>query len=221
MKLLVFATDVSIMDIIQLILILLVAFAVYKFYKRIAPAADKITDKESRDISQRMANSYDLAIDDILNKLRIELMAADIYIGRFHNGGSFVNGSRMKKFSITYCKAVVNQKELVKWYMYDKFTSHWPGVFDHLYGTGEYYCPEIENSKDTNFRKDMARFEFKSIYMYLISQPDLMKTPEAFIAINYRDYHVSEFAKEERDCIYEAIPRLLALLNLMPLETKK
>jgi hypothetical protein len=220
-RLLFFTNEISYMDLFQILLIIALGFAWIKFYKKVAPAADKITDRQMDDISLRQANAYDMAIDDILNKLRIELMATDIYIGRFHNGGNFVNGTRMKKFSITYCKAVSSQKELVKWYMYDKFTSHWPAVFDMLYAMGEFYCPDIGEAKDTNFRRDMARFEFKSIYMYLISQPDAMRTPEAFIAINYKDYHVSEFAKEERDCIKEAIPNLMALMNLLPLKPKK
>jgi hypothetical protein len=221
MILLSLSTDISIMDIVIMVCIILVIFAVGMFYKKVAPAADKITDKQGLELSLRESNAYELAIDDILNRLRIEIQATDIYIGRFHNGGNFVNGTRMKKFSVTYCKASSQQKELVSWYMYDKFTSHWPGVFDQLYAMGEYYCPNIQESKDSNFRRDMSRFDFKSIYIYLICQPDAMKTPEAFLAVNYRDFHVSEFAKEERDCIKEAIPKLLALMNLVPLEKNR
>ena len=197
------------------LLIILVGVAIYLFLKKFNKTADKII-KEPFDVSLRQSNAFAMAIDDILNVLRIELRADDIYIARFHNGGSFANGERMKKFSVTYGKAAVSQKELVRWTMYDKFTSHWPEVFDQLYATEEYYCAELENSRDSNFRRDMQKFEFKSIYLYLISQPDTAKTPEGFIAINYKDYHVPINFKEEQDRVKEDIPKLLALMNLVP-----
>jgi hypothetical protein len=196
------------------------ATGMFLFIRRLKTTTDRIV-KEPPDVSLRQANSFARAIDDILNVLRIELNCTDIYIARFHNGGSFANGERMKKFSVVYGKASMAQKELVRWTMYDKFTSHWPEVFDQLYAAGEYYCPELENSRDSNFKRDMQKFEFKSIYLYLITQPDVERTPEAFIAINYRDYHTPISHKEERDKVMGEVPKLLALMNLVPFIRKQ
>jgi len=156
--------------------------------------------------------SYEKAIDKILIRMRLELNAADVYIGRFHNGGNYNNGVRMKKFSIPYEKATNTIKELVRWRNYDKFCSHWPDVMDTLLVMRDYCVADMSDCCDLNFKRDMEFYNFRSCHLFLIEQHDLAHSPEGFLAVNFFDTRVLTI--EERDMILLEITHLLSLVNL-------
>jgi hypothetical protein len=190
-------------------------FKISQFRKMIKPAAEQIVRGGGSDLSLRQTSHYETAIYDIIRQLRIEFTASDVYIARFHNGGNFANGTRMKKFSVTYGIAVSQQKELLKYRFYDKFCSHWADMIDELLVQGDYIKPDVKDEvlcRDVNFRRDMTFYNFESVYIFLIYQPDAAKTPEGFLAINFGKYRL--LTKEEQDRIKEDLPKLVALMNL-------
>ncbi len=160
----------------------------------------------------RQIISYEKAIDKILTRIRLELNAADVYIARFHNGGTYNNGVRIKKFSIPYEKSSSAIKELVRWRNFDKFCSHWPDVMDNLLVMREYCITDMQDCSDLNFKRDMEFYNFKSCHLFLIEQHDLSHSPEGFLAVNFFETRVLE--KDERDLILSEIPNLLSLINL-------
>lgn len=170
------------------------------------------TVQNNNHLDLREIISYEKAIDKKLIRLRLELNAADIYIARFHNGGTYNNGVRIKKFSIPYEKSSSAIKELVRWRNFDKFCSHWPDVMDNLLVMREYCITDMQDCSDLNFKRDMEFYNFKSCHLFLIEQLDLSHSPEGFLAVNFFETRVLE--KDERDLILSEIPNLLSLINL-------
>jgi hypothetical protein len=59
-------------------------------------------EKEEASISKSDYQSRHSNVHDLLTTLRVETGATRAKIGHFHNGGKFLDGSPMKKFSITH-----------------------------------------------------------------------------------------------------------------------
>jgi hypothetical protein len=163
----------------------------------------------------RLTVPYIAAIDKILVELKYEINSADTFIGRFHNGGNFANGTPMDKFSITHGKASPRIKALQPRF-YDIFCSHWPVVIEYLTVFGEYVCYSFDECKDANFVKDMTEAGFHSIYMFLICQNDAASSPEGFLAVAFTDNR--RLPDETKDRIKSDIPALLSLMNLIPIK---
>lgn len=208
---------ISATDVTLFMLIVLSAVVNTKQNINIKKSIESLRDVQD-DSKWREENSYSLSIDTILDEIRTDLRCADVYLGRFHDGGTFVDGSHMRKFSITHEKIDELQQEMVRSYFFDKFRSHWATVFSDLYVTKEFWCPRISETKHTVFKKDMLRFGFKTTFMYLIIQADQMKAPVGFIAVNWREEHIVENAGEERERVLADVPRLLSLMNLIPMK---
>jgi hypothetical protein len=209
-------TPIDVLTLIGLaVFVTLISVRISEFKKMIRPAAEQIVKSGGSDLSLRQTSHYETAIYDIIRQLRIEFVASDVYIARFHNGGNFANGTRMKKLSVPYEMAVPQQKELVKWRFYDKFCSHWADAIDELLVSGDYIKPSVKDEvicRDASFRRDMAFYEFESVYLFLICQPDAARTPEGFLAINFGRFRMLN--KEDQDRIREELPKLVALMNL-------
>lgn len=208
---------ISATDVTLFMMIVLSAVVNTRQNINIKKSIESLRDKQD-DTKWREENSYSLSIDTILDDIRIDLRCADVYLGRFHDGGTFVDGSHMRKFSITHEKIDELQQEMVRSYFYDKFRSHWATVFSDLYATKEFWCPRISETTHTVFKKDMSKFGFKTTFIYLITQVDQMKAPVGFIAVNWREEHIVENAPEERDRVLSVIPQLLSLINLIPVK---
>jgi hypothetical protein len=163
--------------------------------------------------NMRVTVPYIVAIDKILVELKYELNSADVFIGRFHNGGDYANGTPMEKFSITHGKASPNIKALQPRF-YNIFCSHWPVVIEYLIVFNEYVCYNFDECSDTNFVKDMNEAGFKSVYIFLICQNDAAQTPEGFVTVAFTDQR--HLPTETKDRIKSDIPTLLSLMNLTP-----
>jgi hypothetical protein len=184
-------------------------------YHKISLATDALVGSKNK-ATLRHIIQFEKAIDKILLQLRFELNATDVFVARFHNGGNFNNGIRMKKFSIPYGKASSTVKELVRWRFYDKFCSHWPDAIDQLLTLGEYCVANLDNCNDMNFKRDMEFYGFKSCNLFLLEQADLSHSPEGFLSINFNTSKVLN--QEERDRIKEESDHLVSLMNLIPID---
>jgi hypothetical protein len=68
------------------------------FYAR---KKDKQTERHDAEISPKFQQQQNI-INDCLVALRVRTNADRVKIGQFHNGGKFLDGSPMKRFSITH-----------------------------------------------------------------------------------------------------------------------
>jgi hypothetical protein len=139
----------------------------------------------------------------------VELQATKIIIARFHNGGNYVNGLEMKKFSATF------ETEGGTYIpMMDKcvavFNSRYSLAFAHLVAMGDYCISERNACEDQNFQHDMKEYDFQSTNLFLMKQFD--GRDEGFVGVNFRDTHVMD--KEQRNRIKEQIPIIVGLLNM-------
>jgi hypothetical protein len=209
-------------DVVTLMLVAAIMAGMIIFYKMIRPAALQIIRGNGDELPIRQTVHYETSIVEILRELKIEFNVSDVYLARFHNGGNFTNGTRMKKFSVPYEIAMADIKELVRWRFYDKFCSHWADVIDELFVMGEYLKPDISNKilcRDDNFRKDMDVYGFMSVFIFLICQQDKAHTPEGFLALNYTSRRF--LTQEDQDSIKSEIPKLLSLMNLTTFKVGK
>jgi hypothetical protein len=66
-----------------------------------ARKTDKLAERHDAEISPKFQQQQNI-INDCLVALRVRTNADRIKIGQFHNGGKFLDGSPMKRFSITH-----------------------------------------------------------------------------------------------------------------------
>lgn len=71
-------------------------------WKGVRDKAGEKKEIEEASISKSDYQSKHSNVHDLLTTLRVETGAARAKIGHFHNGGKFLDGSPMKKFSITH-----------------------------------------------------------------------------------------------------------------------
>jgi hypothetical protein len=201
-------SEISFMDIILVIMFLACAFAIFKFYHMIRPAANVIKNDANR-YSVKEDSVYNVVIQKIICKLKLDLHATKIVIGRFHNGGNYVNGLPMKKFTLTHetaggtdipmmdkCVAVLNSRYSV--------------AFAQLATIDSYCISDINDCNDMNFQRDMRMYGYKATYLFLMRQFDGKE--DGFIGVNFN--HTEVLMKEQRHLVEEQIPRIIGLLNM-------
>jgi len=183
-------------------------YVLYTFYNIIIKA-ENINQKWHNKHSVKDDSIHNLVIQKILCRLKKELNATKIIIGRFHNGGNYVNGLPMKKFSLTHETAGGTELPMM-----DRgvgvLNSKYSEAFAQLATIGEYCISDIEDCTDDNFKRDMRSYGFKATYLFLIRQFD--DKEDGFISINFKTTMVVD--KEHRHMVIEQIPRIMGLLNM-------
>lgn len=154
----------------------------------------------------------DAEIYRIIIRLKYELNAAKTFIGRFHDGGVFVNGLRMKKFTITH--ETVSSGKNNSCPMMDTFVgtmnSRYCMAFEALMVQELFCTSDMSDCIDLNFRADMESFGFQAVYLFLLKQRSGME--EGFIGVGFRESTV--LSSEQRDVVREAGDRIIDLMNL-------
>jgi len=152
---------------------------------------------------------YNLVVQKILCQLKKELNATKIILGRFHNGGNYVNGLPMKKFSLTHETAGGTETPMM-----DKgiavLNSKYSEAFAQLATIEEYCIADIEDCTDDNFKRDMKVYGFKAAYLFLIRQ--FNGKEDGFVGVYFNRTTVVD--KEHRHMVIEQIPRIMGLLNM-------
>jgi len=197
-----------------LILVVIVGFGIIlweliKALKYFSPAPNL----KPLHISLKKSSEYNLILSRKLYELKFTLNASKILITRFHNGGNYLNGMAMMKFSV-YMETA---SELASCpIMCDNFrdvlNTRYPIAFSHLLSSWEeYICSDIDDCMDMNFKIDAKKCGFKSVNLFLIKQ--LNDTEEGFIGINYKDSHV--MTSQERETVRNMLPTFRGLLNMV------
>jgi hypothetical protein len=195
-------------DVITLLLIGVLTLGWLKFYKLVKPAAVKIAN-DANQYSVKEDSCYSTIVQKIICKLKFELKSTKIVIGRFHNGGNYVNGLPMKKFTLTHetaggtdlpmmdkCVAVLN--------------SRYSQAFAQLATLYDYCVADVNDCPDLNFKRDMELWKFKSCYLFLMRQFDGKE--DGFVGVNFK--YTNVMSKEQRHMVEEQIPRIIGLLNM-------
>jgi hypothetical protein len=190
------------------VLLLLVIIAIYKFYYMIKPAAHSIINDSNR-YSVKEDSNYNVVVQKIICKLKFDLHAQKIVIGRFHNGGNYVNGLPMKKFTLTHETAGGTDLPMMD-KCYAILNSRYSQAFAQLASLDEYCIYDCEDCIDLNFKRDMQLWGFKSCYLFLMRQFDGKE--DGFIGVNFRETKV--MTPEERHKVEEQIYRIIGLLNM-------
>jgi len=180
----------------------------YTLYKAIVKP-ENINSKWYNKHSVKDDSIHNLVIQKILCQLKKDLCATKIIIGRFHNGGNYVNGLPMKKYSLTHETAGGTESPMM-----DKgvgvLNSRYSEAFAQLATLGEYCIADMEDCGDDNFKRDMKLYGFRATYLFLIRQFD--DKEDGFIGVNFKDTRVVD--KEHRHMVIEQIPRIMGLLNM-------
>ena len=187
---------------------LLLLYVLYTFWKIIIKP-EKTHSKWNDRYSVKEDSIYNLVIQKILCRLKKELSATKIVIGRFHNGGNYVNGLPMKKFSLTHETAGGTEMPMM-----DKgiavLNSRYSEAFAQLATLGEYCIADIEDCTDDNFKRDMKVYGFKAAYLFLIRQ--FNDKEDGFVGVYFNKTTVVD--KEHRHMVLEQRPRIMGLLNM-------
>jgi hypothetical protein len=140
--------------------------------------------------------------------LRGSTKADSITFSRFHNGGHFIDGVSMDKFSVLQedCSEGLN-------YVQNDFQavlmSRFAQTMHELLFNKSILQSNINNLKDHNLRSYLNKQKIKSIYMFLVE--DIKCTPIGFITIAY----MNEYNMENEDIllITNNITKINNLLN--------
>ena len=140
--------------------------------------------KRSR-ISKLDKSLYYIELDKICFNIRKALKCDGVYIAYFHNGGNFVNGISMDKYSVVGEDYSVNLNSYKAIYK-DKLVNNFPYLFHNLI-VADRHC--ITSTEDYSFHDKMYRDELNnrninSAYTYLIKDP-VKKTPLGFVSLEY------------------------------------
>lgn len=152
---------------------------------------------------------HNTVIQKIICKIKIDLNSTKVVIGRFHNGGNYVNGLPMKKFTLTHETAGGTKEPMM-----DKgisvLNSKYSEAFAQLATIDEYCISDMNDCTDMNFSRDMKNYGFGATYLFLIRQFD--NKEDGFVGVNFNQTRV--MTKEERHMVVELIPRIMGLLNM-------
>lgn len=151
----------------------------------------------------------DAEIYRIIIRLKYEFYALKVFIGRYHDGGIFANGLRMKKFTITHETAGGGDKPMMDIFV-GTMNSRYCIAFEGLIAQEIFCVSDIEDCVDLNLRDDMRKYGFKALYLFLIRQRNGIE--EGFLGIGFRETTV--LSEEQRDVVREQIGHILDLINL-------
>ena len=140
--------------------------------------------RKEQKLTIEKSNCY-IELDKICASIRDTIHANAVYIAYFHNGGHFINGVEMDKYTVVgedYDCCVVSYKKSFK----DVLVNNFPYLFHNLIVANR-HC--ITSTKDYSFHDKMYRDELNnrninSAYTYLIKDP-VKKTPLGFVSLEY------------------------------------
>lgn len=135
---------------------------------------------------------YNYNLNRTLFCIRNKLNASNIFLARFHNGGQFINGMKIDKFSITNESPSNNTKALQKDYENVMFTRYSKTISNLLY-TDKFYIPDTE--KQEGFPLEVNQRGYQSLYLFLIKGID--QIPAGFVAILFENKTMLESEQKQ------------------------
>jgi len=147
---------------------------------------NRIEKQNKSDLKQ--VSLINLKIDKILYEMLESMEANVVALSKFHNGGRFIDGMSMDKYSMT--------NEVTKNYQHGSripdsqniFLSAMPDVMYELLFANKYSNPDVESMTKSNFYRNVLLDKgIKSIFLFLIK--DLNEAPIGFVTVAYSSKH--------------------------------
>lgn len=173
---------------------------------------NKYDKHKKKQLSKEDKSLYYIELDKISYTIRKDLNADGVYIAYFHNGGNFINGISMDKYSVVgedYASHLNSYKAIYK----DKLVNNFPYLFHNLITKNRHYIDSVESYmfKDTMYKDELKFRNINSTYTFLIKDP-VKKTPLGFVSIEYTD--VTKFKKSDESFIWKYQNDIANLLNM-------
>lgn len=157
---------------------------------------DYLTNKSKRQkLTVEKSYCY-IELDKICAKIRDDVKADAVYIAYFHNGGTFINGVDMDKYTVIgedyNCNIISYKKHFV-----NVLVNNFPYVFHNLIVRNKYYCNDINehSNEDKCYKEELRIRSMKSAYSFLIKDP-IKNTPIGFISI---EYHITNGFNSDKE----------------------
>ena len=156
-------------------------------------------------------SNFYLELDIICRKIRESVKADGVYIAYFHNGGHFITGIDMDKYTVVgedYSPELKSYKAQYK----DVLVNSFSYLFHNLLVSNRHYLEDINKNpdKDRGYKEDLKNRNINSTFTFLVRDP-IKKTPIGFISIEYSK--ANTFAKEVESYIWKHQNDVANLLN--------
>lgn len=164
-----------------------------------------------QELTIQKSESY-IDLDKICFTIRKLTKANGVYIAYFHNGGSFINGVRMDKYTVVgedYCENLKSYKGRYKDCLVNNFTY----LFHNLLVDNRHFIPNVDadKSQDKFYKDDLVERGIKSSYTFLIKDP-IEETPVGFISIEYNE--TNAFNLDNEKYIWKYQNKIANILNI-------
>lgn len=156
-------------------------------------------------------SNFYLELDIICHKIKESVKADGVYIAYFHNGGHFITGIDMDKYTVVgedYSPELKSYKAQYK----DVLVNSFSYLFHNLLVSNRHYLEDINKypDKDRGYKEDLKNRNINSTFTFLVRDP-IKKTPIGFISIEYSK--ANTFAKEVESYIWKHQNDVANLLN--------
>lgn len=137
-----------------------------------------------QELTIEKSNCY-IELDKTCANIRDTLKANAVYIAYFHNGGRFINGVNMDKYTVIaedYDSCCNSFKKNFK----DVLVNNFAFLFHDLLVRNRHFITDIDTHKfqDKCYKEDLDNRNMKSAYTFIIKDP-IKNTPLGFISIEY------------------------------------
>ena len=166
--------------------------------------------KKHEYLSVHKSESY-IKLDKLCNVIREKTKADGVYIAGFHNGGTFISGLKMDKYTVLGEDYGVNLRSYKSKYK-DILVNTCSYLFHSLLVSNRYgVCDSKEyNKEDQCYVDDLKARDVSSAYTFLIKHP-ITGSPLGFISL---EFHVKDgFQKSEERHIWKHHNEIANLLT--------
>ena len=167
--------------------------------------------KKQQKLTINKSNCY-IELDRICAAIRDVFKAQSVYIAYFHNGGHFINGVEMDKYTVVgedYGDDLESHKKSGK----DILVTNFPYLFHNLLVRNRHYVDDINEHyfHDKCYKDDLKKRKALSAYTFLIKDP-ISELPLGFISLEFDI--VQGFNEDDEAEIWKKQNKIANLLNM-------
>lgn len=167
--------------------------------------------KKQQKLTINKSNCY-IELDRICAAIRDICKAQSVYIAYFHNGGHFINGVEMDKYTVVG-EDYGDDLESHKKYGKDILVTNFPYLFHNLLVRNRHYIDDVNEHyfHDKCYKDDLKRRNALSAYTFLIKDP-ISELPLGFISLEFDI--VKGFNEDDEAEIWKKQNKIANLLNM-------
>lgn len=167
--------------------------------------------KKKQQLTTNKSSCY-IELDKICATIKDVVKANMVYIAYFHNGGHFINGVAMDKYTVVGEDYDVSCKSIKKSFK-DVLVNNFPYLFHDLLVRNRHYINSVSTQvmEDRSYKEDLDERGIKSAYTFLIKDP-VQDTPLGFISLEY--FKENGFNEVDEKYIWKKQNTIAKLLNM-------